>query len=101
MTTVIELGALLCVFVLIQSFALWRGRTAVRRWATACRYELLHLQWEPPWTSRDAFWSWSRGQPTFYVVVEDKEGGERHADVVCGNWIGGVLVSDEVQVHWL
>lgn len=95
------LGAVCAIYAVALVFTLWRGRTVARRWARSCRYEILHLRWERPWWSRDLFWAWSRGQPSFYVVVQERDGHERRADVVCGNWIGGVLVSDEIRVHWL
>ncbi len=45
------------------------------------------------------FFSHSKSQRVYRVVVQTGQGQQRTADIRCGSWIGGML-SDNLSVRW-
>jgi hypothetical protein len=45
------------------------------------------------------FFSHSKSQRVYRVVVRNVAGQQRTADIRCGSWIGGML-SDNISVRW-
>lgn len=75
-----------------------RSDSLLNRWAASSGLRILEC--ERRYLRRGGFfWTTSKGQVVFYVTVEDREGGVRHAYVrVGGHWLG--LLSDRVDVRW-
>ena len=88
----VAVGVGLVVFHFSRSDAL------LRRWAEENGYRLLRQEY--CWFFKGHFfWTSSRGQTVYYVVVEDPSGEVHRGWVRCGSWWFGLL-SDKAEVRW-
>lgn len=94
----------LLIIVLIFAFVNIAERPAkseamIREWAAANGYEILGMA-EAQFTGRgDFFWSTSRGQSVYKILVTDKDGRQRRGRIRCGSmWWG--LSEKQTEVRW-
>jgi len=98
-------AATFCAILAISAFIAWswlfqtRAKSVVRKWAAERGYVVLRFE-SPFHTGAFGFWTTSRGQVVYSVTIRDGAGCERKAWVRCGNYIGSVLFSDEIEVRW-
>jgi hypothetical protein len=86
----------LVVFTLVWHFT--RSSSMLNQWATQRGYRILRQEY--CWFFRGPFfWTSSKGQTVYYVVLEDSAGSKRRGWVRCGSWWFGLL-SDKVEVRW-
>lgn len=95
--------ALLCVAFAVFAVVLFvwhfaRSNSLLHEWAKRHHYGILRQEYR--WFFKGPFfWTSSRGQTVYYVVVEDRHGNQGQGWVRCGGWFLGLL-SDEVEVRW-
>jgi hypothetical protein len=89
------------VFVIVVFSIAWhfsRSRQLLEKWVVDNGYQLVHREYRSL-RRGPFFWTTSRGQAVYYVVVRDALGKERSGWVRCGSWWLG-LSSDKVEVAW-
>lgn len=74
-----------------------RSHDIIALWAQENGYRILSQDFAP--FKGPFFWSSSRGQTVYHVVVADESGRQREGWVRCGSWWGGLL-SSQVEVQW-
>jgi hypothetical protein len=92
------LGAVAALVILAMWWHFDRSNSLLHRWAAengyhVVRHEYRHLCKGP------FFWTSTKGQSVYYVVVEDSGGTRCNAWVRCGGWWLGLL-SDHVEARW-
>lgn len=98
------MGALVIVpviFVLIGLSLWWhfgRSNSLLHQWAEQNGYRIVRQEYRTFFRG-PFFWSSSKGQTVFYVVVENSAGARRSGYVRVGGWWLGLL-SDRVEVRW-
>jgi hypothetical protein len=75
-----------------------RSNVILQKWAEEHGYRILVQEYRS-WRRGPFFWSSSKQQTVYYVVVEDPQGCRRSGYVRCGGWFLG-LWSDAVEVRW-
>jgi hypothetical protein len=75
-----------------------RSQAILNYWAVSNGYRLIEQKYVRFFRG-PFFWTSSRSQPVYRVVVEDQTGQRRSGWVCCGSWALGVL-SNKVQVRW-
>jgi hypothetical protein len=92
-------------FVLIALFAvgsmIWhstRSQDILQHWADQNGYRIIEKKYVQFFRG-PFFWTSSKGQSVYRVVVEDRTGRRRSGWVRCGSWWLGVWI-DQAQVHW-
>jgi hypothetical protein len=95
-----ELLPVLIIPLAILSY-LWqmhRTRAILEDWAMRQGYQILEKRhawfWKGPF-----FWTTSKSQVVFRILVRDSAGSLREGWVRCGSWWGGRL-SDDVEATW-
>jgi hypothetical protein len=96
-------GLFACGAVAVLIFlALWwhfgRSSSLLHQWAAKNGYRIVRQEYRY-FFKGPFFWTSSKGQTVYYVVVEDSGGTRRSGWVRCGGWWLG-LVSDNVEVRW-
>jgi hypothetical protein len=92
--------AALVIFAVIFTLV-WRyGRSGslLSEWAAQNGYRIIHEEYRYL-RKGPFFWTTSKGQTVYYVVVLDSAGNKRRGWVRCGSWWFGLL-SDKVEVRW-
>ena len=91
--------AVLAVLVIL-SFVWHFGRSSslLHQWAAENGYRIVSQEYRN-FFKGPFFWTSSKGQTVYYVVVEDSGGKRRRGWVRCGGWWLGLL-SDNVEVRW-
>jgi hypothetical protein len=91
--------ALVAVIVIV--YVVWlfnRSNSLLHQWAAQNGYRILSQEYRNLFKGR-FFWTSSKGQTVYYVVVEDDAGNQRRGWVCCGGrWLG--LLSNNVEVRW-
>jgi len=81
--------------------AVWtfsRSRDLLNRWASNNGHQILHSEFR--WFRRGPFfWTSSKGQMIYHVVVRTPDGHTRRGWVRCGSFWWGLL-QDKVQERW-
>ena len=74
-----------------------RSRTLLARWArqNGCRI----VETSRSWFGGPFFWTTSKGQTVYHVVVQFPDGSTRRGFARMGSWWAG-LISDDVRVEW-
>ena len=88
--------------VVIVNLLLWfhfyRSNLLLQQWSDQNGYRL--VQQDYCWVFRGPFfWTCSRGQVVYRVVVEDQAGTMHRGWIRCGDWWFGLL-SDKTEVRW-
>jgi hypothetical protein len=95
------LFAVAAIAVLIGLSLWWhfgRSSSLLQLWAEINGYRIVRKEYRTFFRG-PFFWSSSKGQTVYYVVVEDSAGERRSGYVRCGGWWLGLL-SDRVEVRW-
>ena len=89
----------LIVVVIVLAVVWRRGRSdaLLHQWAAQNRYRIIRQEYR--FFKGPYFWSSTKGQTVYYVVLEDSDGKTRSGWVRCGSWWFGLL-SDNVEVRW-
>jgi hypothetical protein len=75
-----------------------RGRAILEGWAAENGYRLVSSQFR--WLRRGPFfWTSSKGQIVYYVVVRTPDGRTRRGWVRCGSFFWGVM-RDKAEAEW-
>jgi hypothetical protein len=82
----------------LELYARRKARAQLHRWAEEHGFTILK-QREAWWFASPFFWKAGRGQRAFRITVLDPEGRPRSGWVLCGGWLGG-LVLEPVEVRW-
>jgi hypothetical protein len=91
--------ALLAVIVVLSlAWHFGRSSSLLHQWAAENGYRILRQEYRTLFKG-PFFWTSSKGQTVYYVVVEDEDGNERRGWVRCGGWWFGLL-SNHVDVRW-
>ncbi len=81
--------------LLMWAWSLSRGKQILEQWARARGYRIISS--EHRWFRRGPFfWTTTKGQIVYYVVVERPDGRTRRGYVRCGSFFWGVI-KDKVQ----
>jgi len=92
------IALLVAAVVLAISWHLGRSKSLLEQWAAENHYRILRQElrylFKGPY-----FWTSTKGQTVYHVVVEDSAGNQRGGWVRCGSWWFGLL-SDNVEVRW-
>ena len=87
--------------VVLVVFAIWwrigRSNSLLQKWAAQNRYRIIRQ--ERRFFKGPYFWTSTKGQTVYRVVLEDPDGNKRSGWVRCGSWWFGLL-SDKVEVRW-
>jgi len=75
-----------------------RSDSLLRQWADQNGFRIISQEYRSVFTG-PFFWTTSKGQTVYYVVVKDSDGNTRGGWVRCGGWFFGLL-SDNVDVSW-
>jgi hypothetical protein len=75
-----------------------RSQDLLQRWASQNGYRIIEAKYAY-FFKGPFFWTSSKGQTVYRVIVEDEAGLTRSGWVRCGSWAFGVL-SDQVQARW-
>jgi hypothetical protein len=90
----------LMALIVIAGF-LWhfgRSNSLLDQWAERNGYEIVRRE-HRSFFKGPFFWTSTRGQSVYYVVVEDEAGNRRSGYARCGGWWFGLL-SNNVEVRW-
>ena len=93
---IIAAGAVLVSLTIWWHFG--RSNSLLHQWAEQNGYHILRQEYRN-FLKGPFFWTSSRGQTVYYVVVEDSAGNRRNGWVRCGSWLFGLL-SDNVEARW-
>jgi len=86
----------LAFFMVLVHF--YRSNLLLQQWAEQNGYHITEQQYR--WFFKGPFfWTTSRGQTVYSVVVEDDAGRTRRGWVRCGGWWFGLL-SSNTEVRW-
>lgn len=88
--------AVLAVLAIVLHFG--RSGSLLQQWAMKNDYQIIRQEYRS-FFKGPFFWTSTRGQTVYYVVVEDSDGNRRSGWVRCGGWWLGLL-SDNVEVRW-
>ncbi|MBN1420440.1 MAG: hypothetical protein JXP34_16805 [Planctomycetes bacterium] len=84
------------IWLIIWTYS--RGRRILEHWAIDNGYRLLSSEFR--WLRRGPFfWTSSKGQMIFYVVIQTRDGETRRGWVRCGGFWWG-LMQDKAEVRW-
>ena|ERR1043165_4570215 len=89
------------VIVLILGFyrlTIWRANSIVRRWALENGFDLFHFK-RCFFTGGFSWFTTSRNQIVYSILVRNRWNEERSGWLRCGNYFG-VIFSDEAEVKW-
>jgi hypothetical protein len=75
-----------------------RSNSLLDQWAQRNGYRVIRREYRS-FFKGPFFWTSTKGQTVYYVVVEDGAGNKRCGWVRCGGWWLG-LMSDNVEVRW-
>jgi hypothetical protein len=95
------LFACAAVAVLILLSLWWhfgRSSSLLHQWAAKNKYRIIRQEYRC-FFKGPFFWTSTKAQTVYYVVVEDSVGARRSGWVRCGSWWFGLL-SDNVEVRW-
>ena len=95
------LFAIGAVAVLVYLSLWWhfgRSSSLLHQWAANNGYHIVRQDYRI-FAKGPFFWTSTKGQTVYYVVVEDAAGARRSGWVRCGGWWLGLL-SDHVEVRW-
>jgi hypothetical protein len=92
------LALVVVVFVLYFCWHFGRSNSLLHQWAAENRYHILSQEYRS-FFKGPYFWTSTKGQTVYYVVVEDSDGNKRSSWVRCGGWWFGLL-SDNVEARW-
>ncbi|MFL5245352.1 MAG: hypothetical protein ACJ8FY_24925 [Gemmataceae bacterium] len=92
----IGLGAVVAVLLLFWHFS--RSNSLVDQWARENGYRIIRRQYRS-FFKGPFFWTSTRGQTVYQVVVEDAAGNRRNGWLRCGSWWFGLL-SNNVEARW-
>jgi hypothetical protein len=92
------LAALAAVMILSVWWHFGRSGSLLRQWAARNDYRIIRKEYRS-FFKGPFFWTSTKGQVVYYVVVEDSAGASRSGWVRCGGWWFGLL-SDNVEVRW-
>jgi hypothetical protein len=95
------LFAIMAVVVLVILALVWhfgRSNSLLHQWAAQSGFRIIRQEYRN-FFKGPFFWTSTRGQTVYYVVVEDSVGNQRSGWVRCGSWWFGLL-SDNVEVRW-
>jgi hypothetical protein len=95
--SVFFVGLVVVLVVLAIWWRIGRSNSLPRKWAAQNKY--LILRQEHRFFKGPYFWTSSKGQTVYYVVVQDPNGNKRSGWLRCGSWWFGLL-SDNVEVRW-
>jgi len=92
---------ILVVLAFVAGMMIWtflRSREMLNRWAEDNGYQILSSEYR--WLRRGPFfWTSSKGQIIYYVVVRTSDGQTRRGWIRCGSfWCG--LLQDRVEERW-
>jgi hypothetical protein len=90
----------LVIFAIISGL-LWqfgRSGSLLTKWAAENGYRIIRQEFRF-FRKGPFFWTSTRGQAVYYVVIEDSAGNKRKGWVRCGSWWFGLL-SNNVEVRW-
>ena len=86
------------VAMLMWSWSLSRGKQILEQWAQTKGYRIVSS--EHRWLRRGPFfWTTSKGQMVYYVVVEMPDGRTQRGYVRCGSFFWGVM-KDQAEERW-
>jgi hypothetical protein len=95
------LFVILAVVVAATLAIVWhfgRSNSVLQQWATQNGYRIVRQEYRT-FFKGPFFWTSTKGQTVYYVVVEDSGGNRRSGWVRCGSWWFGLL-SDNADVRW-
>ena len=88
--------AVLAILAVVWHFG--RSSSLLHQWAAENGYRIICRE-HRNFLKGPFFWTSTKGQTVYYVVVEDSGGNRRTGWVRCGGWWLGLL-SDNVEVRW-
>ena len=97
MAGVFFIALVVVIIVLAVAWHFGRSNSLLHQWAAQNRYRIIRQEYR--FFKGPYFWTSTKGQTVYYVVVEDPDGNTRSGWVRCGSWWFGLL-SDKVQVCW-
>jgi hypothetical protein len=92
------LGAVAVLLGLTLWWHFGRSSSLLHQWAEKNGFRIVRQEYRS-FFKDPFFWTSSKGQTVYYVVVEDSAGTQRSGWVRCGGWWLGLL-SDNVEVRW-
>ena len=92
------LGAVAVLLGLTLWWHFGRSSSLLHQWAAKNGYRIVRQEYRHLFKG-PFFWTSTKGQTVYYVVVEDAAGTRRSGWVRCGGWWLGLL-SDNVEVRW-
>ena len=95
------LFAIAAVAVLVILSLWWhfgRSSSLLHGWAAKNEFRIIRQEYRY-FFKGPFFWTSTKGQAVYHVVIEDSAGGSRSGWVRCGGWWFGLL-SDNVEVRW-
>jgi hypothetical protein len=98
MESVFIIIALAVLVVLTMVWHFGRSNSLLNNWAAQNGYRIIRREYRT-FFKGPFFWTSSKGQTVYYVVVEDSDGNKRSGWLRCGgSWFG--LLSDHTEVRW-
>jgi hypothetical protein len=91
----VALVVVLVVLALVWHFG--RSNALLHQWAAQNKYRIIRQEYRL--FNGPYFWTSTKGQTVYYVVLEDPDGNKRSGWVRCGSWWFGLL-SGNVEVRW-
>jgi hypothetical protein len=91
-------AAVAVVVILAIVWHFGRSNSLLHRWAAQSGLRIIRQEYRN-FFKGPFFWTSTKGQTVYYVVVEDSAGNTRSGWVRCGSWWFGLL-SDNVEVRW-
>ena|SRR5437868_2077655 len=89
---------LLVVVAISYAWTQSRSQSILQKWADVNGYQIVEKE-RRTFLKGPFFWSSSKSQIIFRVVVRDEQGYTRSGWVRCGSWWWG-LFTDDVDVRW-
>jgi hypothetical protein len=98
MEPLVVIGAVAALVILGLVWHFGRSGALLNQWAADNGYRIIRQEYRT-FFKGPFFWTSTKGQTVYYVVVEGAGGNRRRGWVRCGGWWLGLL-SDNVEVRW-
>ena len=98
MDAALSIGIFVVLAILACSWHFGRSSSMIQKWADGNQFQIVSKEY--CWFFKGPFfWTSSRGQTVYRVVVEDSQGRSRSGYVRCGGFFLG-LFTDQIEISW-